>query len=80
MWWSNQEEIATKPKIAEVKDTKEKVEQRNRTEESNIKLGNTFNVLQEDDQEPILEEQQLPPITKIDKEGKKRFIYKKQNA
>ena len=38
------------------------------TEERNIKTGN---VLQEDDQEPILEEEELPPITKIDKEKKK---------
>ena len=36
-----QEEIATKPKIAEDKDTKEKVEQRNRTKDRNIKIGNT---------------------------------------
>ena len=33
-----QEVIATKPKTAEDKDTKEKVEQRNMTEERNIKL------------------------------------------
>ena len=32
------------------------------TEERNIKTGNTFSVLQEDDQEPILEEG-FPPIT-----------------
>ena len=65
-----QEEIATKLKIAEDKDTKEKVEQRNRTEERNIKIGNTFSILQENDQEPILEEEELRPITKIDKEEK----------
>ena len=40
-----QEEIATKPKITEGKETKEKVEQRNKTEERNIKTGNTFSVL-----------------------------------
>ena len=40
------------------------------TEERNIKTGNTFSVLQEDDQEPILEEEELPLITKIDKEEK----------
>ena len=61
-----------KPKIAEDKDTKEKVKQRNRTEERNIKIGNTFSVLQEDDQEPILVEQ-LSPITKINKEEKKKL-------
>ena len=60
-----QEEIATKPKIAVEKDTKEKVEQRN------IKIRNTFSVLQEEDQEPILEEEELPPIIKIDKDEKK---------
>ena len=54
----------------EDKDTKEKVEKRNRTEERNIKIGNTFSVLQDDDQEPILEEEELSPITKIDKEEK----------
>ena len=66
-----QEEIATKPKIAEDKDTKEKLEQRNLKEERNIKIGNAFSVLQEDDREPILEEEELPPMTKIDKEKKK---------
>ena len=40
------------------------------TEKRNIKTGNTLSVLQEEDQEPILEEE-LPPITKIDKEKKK---------
>ena len=40
-----QEEIGTKPKIMEDKETKEKVEQRNMTEERNIKIGNTFSVL-----------------------------------
>ena len=39
------------------------------TQERNIKTGNNFSVLQEDDQEPILEEE-LPPITKIYKEEK----------
>ena len=68
-----QEEIATKPKIAEDKDTKEKVEQRCRTKERNIKIGNTLSVLQEDDQEPILEEEKLHPITKIDKEEKQKL-------
>ena len=57
-----QENIATKPKIVEDKDT---------TEEKNIRIGNTFNVLQDDDQEPILEEQLLHPITKINKEEKR---------
>ena len=38
------------------------------TEERNIKTGN---VLQEDDQEPILEEELFPPIIKIDR-GKNR--------
>ena len=33
-----QEDIATKPKIADDKDLKEKVEQRYRTEERNIKI------------------------------------------
>ena len=37
-----QDEIATKPKIVEGKNTKEKEEQRNKTEERNIKTGNTF--------------------------------------
>ena len=69
-----QEEIATKPKIAKDKDAKEKVEQRNRVEKRNIKIGNTFSVLQEDDQEPILEKQQLHLITKIDKEEKKKLM------
>ena len=55
----------------EDKDTKEKVEQRNMTEERSIKTGNTCNVLQEDDQDPILEEKELPPITKIYNEDKK---------
>ena len=55
------EEIATKPKIAESKDTKEKEKQRNMTEERNIKTGITFSVLQKDDQEPILEEEEFPP-------------------
>ena len=63
-----QEEITTKPKIVEDKDTKE-VEQRI-GQRRDIKTGNTFSLLQEDDQEPILEEQLLP-ITKIDKEEKK---------
>ena len=36
-----------------------------------MKSGYTFHVLQEDDQESILEELLLPPITKIDKEGRK---------
>ena len=48
----------------------------------NIKTENTFSVLQEDYQKPILEEEELPPITRIDKvekkqlkrEGKWRFI------
>ena len=67
-----QEEIATKQKIAEDKDTKEKVEQRHMTEERNIKTGNTstFSVLQEDNQEPILEEEKFLSIPKIDKEEK----------
>ena len=52
------------------KVTKEKVEQRNRTGVRNIKIGNTFSILQEDDQEPILEEEELHPFTKIDKEKK----------
>ena len=60
----NTEEIATKPKLAENKDTKEKVGQKR-----NIKIGNAFSIIQEDDQEPILEEK-LPPITQIDKEKK----------
>ena len=64
--WRIQKEIAIKPKIAEGKDTKEKVEQINLTAEKNVKIGNTFFVLQEDNQEPMLEEE-LPPITKIDK-------------
>ena len=34
-------------------------------------MGNTFSVSQEDDQEPILKEEELHPITKIDKEEKK---------
>ena len=72
-----QEEIATKPKISEDKDKKEKVEQRNRTEERNIKLRNTFSVLQEDNQEPILEEE-LYPITKIDKKEKKEIKGKEE--
>ena len=59
------------PKIAEDKNTKEKVKQRNRTEERNIKTGNTFSVLQVDDQEPILEKEELLPITKLNKEEKK---------
>ena len=59
--------------MVEDKVTKEKVEQRNRTDERNIKIGNTFSVLQKDDQELILEEQQLHPITKIDKEVKKKL-------
>ena len=42
------------------------------TEERNIKIGNTFSVLKEDDQEPILEEEELYPITK-DKEEKKEI-------
>ena len=42
-----------------------------RTEEINIKIWNTFSVLQEDDQEPILEEEEFHSITKIAKEGKK---------
>ena len=41
------------------------------TEERNIKTGNACNILQEDDQEPILEEEELTPIIKIDKEQKK---------
>ena len=41
------------------------------TEERNIKSENTFCVLLEEDQEPIVEERELPPITKIDKEEKK---------
>ena len=41
------------------------------TEERDIKTGNTCSVLQEKDQEPILEEEELPPITKIDKRRKK---------
>ena len=65
-----QEEIATKLKIAESNDTKEKVEHRNVTEERNIKTGNTFSVLHEDEHEPILEEVKLPPITKINKKEK----------
>ena len=39
------------------------------TEKRNIKTGNTFSILQEDNQEPILEEELLL-ITKIDKEEK----------
>ena len=49
---------------------KKKEEQRTMTEERNIKAGNTFSVLQEEDQEPILEEEKLLSITKIDKEKK----------
>ena len=60
-----QKEIATKLKIVEDKDTKERLEQRNRTEERNIKIGNTY-------QKPILEEELLP-ITKIHKEEKKKL-------
>ena len=45
------------------------------TEKRDIKIGNTFSVLQEDDQEPILEEDELPPITKIDKEEKKGGVF-----
>ena len=65
--------VINRPKIAEDKDTKEKVKQRHRTEERNIKIRNTFSLLQEDDQEPILEEQQLHSVTKIDKEKKKEI-------
>ena len=36
------------------------------------KIRNTFNVLQKDDQEPILEEE-LSPITKMDKEKKMKL-------
>ena len=43
------------------------------TQERNIKTGNTLSVLQKDDQEPILEEEELYPITKIDKEKKKKL-------
>ena len=64
-----QEKIATKPKIAEGKDIKEKVEQIN-MKEGNIKTGNTFSVLQEHYQKPILEEEELPSITIIDIEEK----------
>ena len=66
-----QQAIATKPKIKDDKNTKEKVEQRNMTEERNIKIGNTYGVLQKDDQEPISEEKKLSLITKIDKDKKK---------
>ena len=65
-----QEEIVTKSKIAEDNDTKEKEEQRNITEERNIKTGNTYSVLQEEDHEPILEEEELPPTIKMNKEEK----------
>ena len=64
----NTEEIATKPKLAENKDTKEKVGQKR-----NIKIGNAFSIIQEDDQEPILEEEKFLPITKMDKEKKKKL-------
>ena len=43
------------------------------TEKRDIKIGNTFSVLQEDDQEPILEEEKFLPITKMDKEKKKKL-------
>ena len=57
---------------------KSKTKQRNRTEERNIKIRNTFSVLQEDDQEPILEEEKLLPITKMDKEKKKEIEGRKR--
>ena len=41
------------------------------TDERNLRIRNTFSVLQEEDQDPILEEEELPPIIKIDKEEKK---------
>ena len=36
-------------------------------------MGNTFSVSQEDDQEPILKEEELPPINKIEKEKKTKL-------
>ena len=39
--------------------------------EERKKTGNTFSVLQEEDQEQILEEEELPRIIKIDKEKKR---------
>ena len=65
-----QGEIATKPKPAELKDTQRREEQRKISEERNIKTGNTFSVLQEEDKEPILEEDP-PPIIKVDTNEKK---------
>ena len=72
---SNQEEENTRrdchqTEDSETKDIKEKEKQRNRTEKRNIKTGNTFSLLQEEDQEQILEEEELPSIIKIDKEEK----------
>ena len=58
------QEIATNPKIVEDKHTKKKVEQRNMTE---IKTGNTFGVLQDNDQEPILKE-----VTFLNYQNRKR--------
>ena len=41
------------------------------TEERDIKTWNTSSVLQKDNQDPISEEEELLPITKIDKKEKK---------
>ena len=56
--------------MAQLKDTHRREEQRKISEERNIKTGNTFSVLQEEDKEPILEEDP-PPIIKVDTNEKK---------
>ena len=54
----------------EDKNTKEKRE-KNKSEERNKKAGNTFSVLQQENQEPILEEEELLSIIRIDNERNK---------
>ena len=64
-----QGEIATKPKPVEEKGIEKKV-QRKMIKEINIKTENTFNVLQEEDTEPLKEEVEPSQIVKIDKDEK----------
>ena len=71
-----QGQIATKPKLAEEKNTQKR--ERNMTKERNIKTENTLSILQEEDTEPLLEEEEPPSIVKIDKDEKKIIEGKKK--
>ena len=59
-----QGEIATKPKLVEVKDSQEREGQRRMTKERNIKTENTLSALQEEVTEPLREEEQSHQIVK----------------